>query len=290
MGDLAAAVVEARTARRETVAALVGLSEDVLDQSAPWRGKPFNVRFLLLRLADDDLVRTVELERALREAGHAPGEAASILRPSAELRGRLAGSLLSVDQAAFDREPEDGAWSVRRVVGHIAAIDRRYALAVEHAVRRAGAGGMGSMRPDEATLPARDGLVESAGPMAEVLGRMEQGRDELLAAFAPLPDSVMDASTNWMAWDLDVRFRLYRFAEHDREHLVQLRKTYAALGIVPTEAQRNLEDAMAVRGALEGFALGLAEGTRAAGVAAQALRDAAQQERETVRAIVGAMG
>jgi hypothetical protein len=48
-----------------------------------------------------------------------------------------------------------------------------------------------------------------------------------------------------------VRFRLHRFAAHDREHTIHLRKTLRALGMKQTETQMLLADAEAARGVLE---------------------------------------
>ena len=58
-----------------------------------------------------------------------------------------------------------------------------------------------------------------------------------------LQDAVLDAPTNWVSWDLDLRFRLHRFASHDREHAIQLQKARQALGLLQTETQLLLADA-----------------------------------------------
>src|SRR5207302_5281742 len=65
-----------------------------------------------------------------------------------------------------------------------------------------------------------------------------------------VPDALLDAPTNWMYWDLDVRFRLHRFAPHVREHVIQVRKTLDTLGFHQTEPQLLLADASAARAAL----------------------------------------
>jgi hypothetical protein len=289
MTSLADALAELRAVRRETVRALAGLDDSELAKPVPWRGAQHEARFRMLRLADDDLLRTVRLETDLAGAGHRPTAAHRILGAARRLRGRLMGSLVGLTEAQFDQEPEE-EWSVRRVLGHLIANDHRYVIQTLHSVERARTGGRGSMRPPDSALPDRLGVAESTGTVDELLARMQATHYEVIDALAGLTDTDLDAPTNWMMWNLDVRFRLHRFAEHDREHLVQLRKTYAAIGFVPTEAQRTLEEAGAARGELEALAVGMSDDTPATEIVIGALSQAARDEREAVAAIVQATG
>ncbi len=290
MTSLSAALTGLRTVRRDTVRRLAGLPPETVTRSAPWRGATSDVRFLLLRLADDDLMRTVRLQIGLAGVGHAPTEAHRILAATATVRGRLMGSLIGLAEDGFEQGWGDNEWSVRRVLGHIVATDRRYLIGTRYAVERARSGGTGPLRPPDSALPDRQGLAESEGTMAEVVARMAAMHDERIAALAGLGAADLDAPTNWMLWDLDVRFRLYRFTEHDREHLVQLRKTYSAIDAVPTEPQRILEEAAAARGGLEALVIGLEDGTTAADRAIAILAEAAESEREITDTVIKAMG
>lgn len=289
MSDLASALEEARGARQDAVQRLAHLDGDALTAAAPWRGAPADVRFLLLRLADDDLMRVLQLRDALARAGHRPTEAQRILEAVRAGRGRLRGSLIGLSAEQFEQGWGDDEWSVRRVLGHIIATDRRYAIQTLHAVQRARAGGVGPLRPPDSALPDRAGLAESAGSITDLLARLDATHDACIADLAGLPDVDLDAVTNWVGRNLDVRFRLFRFAEHDREHFVQLRKAYVAVGFVPTEAQRILEEAAAIRGALEGLLVGLAAEGPASTAVAAVLTEAAVTERSAVAAIVEAV-
>lgn len=286
---LAGALAELRVVRGETNRALAGLDPALLPGHAPWRGAEADVRFLLQRIVDDDLMRAVRLERALAAAGHVPTEAQRILAAAVDLRGRLAGSLIGLTAEQVDRAWGDGEWSVRRVLGHIIATDRRYQVQTLHAVERARAGGSGPLRPPDRALPDRLGLEESRGTMDDLCKRLAAARAEAVHVLSGLSAADLDAPTNWVAWDLDVRFRLFRFAEHDREHLVQLYKTYDAVGFVPTEPQRFLAEAGAVRGWLESLLVGVEDGSAAAGAAAPILGEAALEERAAVRALLAAV-
>ena len=288
MTGLIAALTELRSVRRDTVQALAALPPAALARPAPWRGATADIRFLLLRLADDDLMRTVRLRTALADVGWVRTEAHRILAAAVALRGRLMGSLAGLTPAQFDQGWNEGEWSVRRVLGHMIATDRRYLIQTQHAIERARSGGQGPLRPPDSDLPDRLGLPESEGVMDEVLARMAATHDTCIGGLADLGASDLDAPTNWMAWDLDVRFRLHRFAEHDREHLVQLRKTYAGIGFIPTEPQRILEEAGAARGALEALLVGVREHTPAAERGAAMLAEASAAEQEARSTILEA--
>jgi len=57
----------------------------------------------------------------------------------------------------------------------------------------------------------------------------------------------------WVKVEIDVRFRLHRFAAHVVEHTIQCEKTLAALGWRPTEGRRIVRQVAAALGELEGL-------------------------------------
>ena len=58
--------------------------------------------------------------------------------------------------------------------------------------------------------------------------------------------------TQWMQYDVDVRFRLHRFAAHVIEHTIQCEKTLNALGWRMTEGRRIVRRLTAILGEVEG--------------------------------------
>jgi hypothetical protein len=177
---------------------------------------------------------------------------------------------------------------VARTLGHVMLADKLYLVSTSHSVERGRAGGAGPMRPAPEAYPPGNGEVEAEGNLEDVLAHLVEARDAAHGRFSALTDADLTAETTWMTWTLDARFRLHRFAEHDRQHLMQLRKTYAAIGFIPTETQRILEEASAVRGGLEGLLVGVQEGSPAADAAVPVLHEAAAAERETVPIILAA--
>jgi len=159
--------------------------------------------------------------------------------------------LVGVPETAFEQPPAEGEWSLRFVLAHVLNTDLRYLAAVRYACERQASGRGGPLRPPDESLPSRTGEEQRHGTIAELLGRLQATRDEVLGAVASIPDELLDAPTNWTSWDLDVRFRIHRFAAHDREHTIQVRKTTRALGLQQSEPQLLLADAAVARGALE---------------------------------------
>jgi hypothetical protein len=63
----------------------------------------------------------------------------------------------------------------------------------------------------------------------------------------------MTRPTVWVHYDVDVRFRLHRFAAHVAEHTIQCEKTLAALDWRPTEGRRIARRLGALVGEIEGL-------------------------------------
>jgi uncharacterized damage-inducible protein DinB len=244
-----------RQTRRETLARLAPLDPARLEEERGWRGAPTTVRQRLLWLAEGDDARVERIRGVREQLGTPLSGAQQALVQGGAARGRLLGTLIGLSDDQFDWPPTAGEWSVRRTLGHVIATDTRYRIAVEYALERARSGRGGPLRPPEDFLPARDGAAESAGSRQDVLDRLTSARDAVLRSLSSTPDDLLEAPTNWIAWDLDVRFRLHRFAAHDREHTIQIRKTLQALGVTPNEPQMLLADAQAARGALEALLL-----------------------------------
>jgi DinB superfamily len=248
-------IEELRALRRETVSRLAGMSESALIEPRPWRGGTADLRHVLGWLAEGDENAFGRICQTLALLGRPPTVAQLAMVEAGRFRGRLLGSFIGLSETQFDAPPGPGEWSVRRVLGHVIATDLRYAIAVRYAVERARTGGTGPLRPPDAALPSRIGEAFANGSMNEAIDELSRTGDGLSTELGAIPDSLLDAPTNWVAWNLDVRFRLHRFAAHLREHTIQVAKVLHAFGFAQTEAQLFLGEAMAARGALEALVL-----------------------------------
>lgn len=285
--------------REETFAALSGLSEAQLNQLIVWRGGKIDLRFLLMQLADVDDERRVRFEQSLTAEGWARSETRAILAELALSRGQALAALAGLPEEQLDAVPAPGEWSVREVLGHIINTEQRYTVhcqyAAERGTRIARGEEPGPLRVAGARLPPLASSLPPAEPLAAVRQSLLEARAETLRALAGTDDALLTAESDWLGIAIDLRFRLHRFASHERQHLVQLRKTLASLGFQQSEAQLLLGQAELVRELLVEMLLALPEeiaaGQRMApslGVQAT-LRDAEADERALVAAVEAAL-
>jgi hypothetical protein len=232
-------------------AALAGfadLDEGVLGRSWSFRDKRMNVRYALYRTLED-------AQEALVEVTARPhAESRRILALAQQAFGDLRGLVLGLTDDLLERVPREGEWSVADVLRHVLAVEQRYAIQTRWAVERTDS--------DPIRLPA-DRLPSTApapvaGGVAELLAALASARAETNRTLATVAPAAMTRPTQWVHYDVDVRFRLHRFGAHIAEHTVQCEKALAALGAPVTEGRRIVRRLTATLGAIEGFD-GLAE-------------------------------
>jgi len=238
-----------RTARAETARLVAAMDPARLASPSLWRGAMPPIGFQVGWLADE--TRRLSIEAGPGWLMRPPSLAQRALLSGSADFGRLLGAFAGVTPELFDRQPAPGEWGMREALAHVIAVDKRYLVAIEHAVERADKGGEGPLRPPADALPPNDGETERHGTMDELLARLVATRDEIVRRVGAVGDGYLDAPTNWVSLDVDVRFRIRRFAAHDREHTAHLRKIQQQLGWQPNEPQLLLADAQAARAAFE---------------------------------------
>ena len=232
--------------------------------SEPWvwpghSGWPLQVRDALYRSLEE------ELEAVAAQASPV-AESSRLLAVGQRAWGELRGLLVGVADSALDEAvgqratgagnaegaaaaagaPEAGGWTLRQVLSHVLLTERRYREHVEYALRRTDSD------------PVR---VE---PAASLSGSEQEGgiRDwiERLAAErqvgAPLGQAGAEQllrPTVWAGYDVNVRFRLLRFAGHLVEHTVHAEKLLGARESRIGEAHIVVRRISAARGAHELF-------------------------------------
>lgn len=237
---------------------LAGLDEAALERSWPWRDGVADVRYALLRVADNEQEATVRIAGTLAALGWRQAEPQQILGLAELSRGWLLGELVGVPDTLLDRAPAPGEWPLRQVLAHIILTERRYYQRTAWHIAEARAG-----RPTTGEPPA--GVVEPLGEIVlyergtvyDFVERLETVREETLAVLADCAPADLDAPTSWAGHIVDVRFRLHRFAAHERQHTIQVAKTLRAAGFTPSEPQRLLAQAQATRGQLLATLIGL---------------------------------
>jgi hypothetical protein len=227
-------------------AALAGFAS--LDEAAlarPWtfRDKPTDVRYAIYRTLEDAQEVLVEL------AARPHPESRRILALAQEAFGDLRGLIIGLADDLLEQAPRDGDWSVGEVLRHVLAVEQRYAIQTAWAVERG--------EDDPLRIPA-DRLpplapVATPGGAGELLARIAEARAETNRRLADVAPAAMTRPTQWMHYDVDVRFRLHRFAAHIVEHTVQCEKALAAFGWPLTEGRRAGRRLAAILGEIEGL-------------------------------------
>jgi hypothetical protein len=223
---------------------------DEKELARPWkfRDKSMDVRYALYRTIED------AQDVLVRAAAQSHPESRRILALAQRAFGDLRGLLIGLPADLLDRVPRDEEWSVREILRHVIVTEGRYAVQTRYAVERADADPM-RVADEKLATPAQ---TDVTGGISQILARVEAVRAETDRRLGDLPASGMARPTQWVHYDVDVRFRLHRFAAHLLEHTVQCEKALAALGWRATEGRRIVRRLTALLGEIEGL-LGRAE-------------------------------
>jgi hypothetical protein len=95
--------------------------------------------------------------------------------------------------------------------------------------------------------------IDVMGSFREILAKIGAARAESTRLLGDVAPAAMTRPTQWVHYDVDVRFRLHRFAAHLIEHTIQCEKTLAALDWRPTEGRRIARQLAALLGEIEGL-------------------------------------
>ena len=218
---------------------------DEKELARPWRfrDKPMDVRYALYRTIED------AQDALVRAAAPPHPESRRILSLAQRAFGDLRGLLIGLPSDLLDVAPRDGEWSVREVLRHVIVIEGRYAVQTRCAVDRADADPM-RVADDKLPTPAQ---TDVTGSISQILARVREARAETDRRLGDLPAAAMTRPTQWVQYDVDVRFRLHRFAAHLIEHTVHCEKTLAGLGWQATEGRRIVRRLTALLGEVEGL-------------------------------------
>jgi hypothetical protein len=219
------------------------LDEEALARPWSFRGRQMDVRYALYRTLEDAQEAYVRVSAANHP------ESRRILALTQQAFGSLRALLVGVPGALLDKSPRAGEWSIRETIVHMVAVEQRYALQTRYAVDRTDAD---PMRIADDRLPSLTPASVS-GEIEALLARLADARAETGRRLDDVTPAGMTRPTIWGGYEVDVRFRLHRFAAHVVEHTIQCEKTLSALGWRPTEGRRIARRVAAVVGEIEGL-------------------------------------
>ena len=223
-----------------TLMAFASLGDRELETPWEWAGHQGEQ----LSIRDALFVSLVEEQEAAAAASPA-NEAARIMCLVQGAFGHLRGLLAGVPDSLYDAEPSPGEWPLRSVLTHVLEVEHSYQNQVRYALGR---------REDEPIYtrnrPPPPGPDDVTGGAREWIQRLAQARAES-REFLEITQEALTRPTRWVGYEVDVRFRLHRFAAHIGEHTIQCAKALAALRFEPAEAHRIARLISAERGTHE---------------------------------------
>ena len=226
-----------------TLRGFAALDEEALARPWSWRGKPMDVRFALYRTLED-------AQEAHARASAAPcPESRRIMALAQRAFGDLRGLLAGLPADLLDRAPRAGEWPLRETLRHMLLVERRYAVQTRYAVDRKESEPV--RIPDDRQPTATPADVE--GEIDAILARLGAARADTNHWLGDVGSAAMPRPTIWAGYEVDVRFRLHRFAPHIVEHTIQCEKTLSALGWRATEGRRIVRHVAAAVGEVQGL-------------------------------------
>ncbi len=130
--------------------------------------------------------------------------------------------LSSLSEADLDRVDEGTGWSIRAILGHVAAAERGEAFFI----RRAARGEVIQM-----DLETRDGfnhesVEKTAGwDLERLRGELVEARETLTEVFGDLTEDDLDRPIRWPEWPArTIRASIPYMLEHEDAHLDQVRR------------------------------------------------------------------
>jgi hypothetical protein len=226
----------------ELVRATVQLSDE--DMGREWKWREYDeegLRFALLMTHHE--LRDLAVQVAARRQS-ALSQAERVLAQYHQTYRDLTGVLAGVRTEDLDRASAEGEWPLRETLDHV--------MGAEYGFLGVSRGALERHRAGNATEPSEDEFKAYRKPYATpkdaVAGSIESIRNaffeihrRVLRELADVTDAELEKPA-WF-WDgpMPIRFRLHRFEEHLRQHIIQLDKTLAAIR-PPTEAHRLLRN------------------------------------------------
>ena len=253
-----------RAARTDVLAAaraLLTIPEAALTKAWTWKGGgEEEVRYGAYRAAEALEQAEVEARSAVAATEAGERRAARIVGPATAARWDLSGILIPLDDALLDADPGGGEWSIRLTLGHIISSQRAYGWGTSWWQRHdhdANDPALPTSVPDAfwATLPD-EATTEAGGDLDDLRRRLDAILDLSAERLAGLPDDRLELGARWSGFPVTVGFRLGRWASHIREHGIQIEKTFAMIGHVPSEPARLVRNVLASYGRAESVVFG----------------------------------
>lgn len=222
------------------LAAAANLDDDQVQLSWSWRenpgGETLQVRDALYGLFE----RELDVVAASEAKTYASAQMALAQSAFGDLRGLLAGL---ADQI-LDSTSRRSEWTIRQILQHVLEVELSYRTQVEWALARKN--GEPVERPGSLKPMPEETILD--GGISSVVDRIGSARLRSDSSLNDIKENSLGRPTIWAGYNVDVAFRLRRFASHLTEHTIQVEKALDAIGIRIGEARRIVRRISATRG------------------------------------------
>ncbi|MEZ4524057.1 MAG: DinB family protein [Thermomicrobiales bacterium] len=212
-----------------------------------------DVRWMFMRRFDHLEEHAIQIEEHLRNRfGIVQSPAQRYWAANQEARADVYAALIGLSDADLDDVPEEpaGEWPLRTTLEHMTRTEDSYRENCLWAAEKFRAGEPFEImpRPKEREFPG--------ATIDDFIQMLDDSREVSLERLLGLTDEELRAPTYWFGIDCDLRFRLMRFAQHEREHTAQIRKWRVQTGKTFSEAARFMGMTWQRNGRLEGILCG----------------------------------
>jgi uncharacterized damage-inducible protein DinB len=235
----------------------VRFSDGALEKRWQWESYDEGARFAFFLTYQElrDLATRTAAQRATQ--GPAMTSAQRILAQHHLAYRDLCGLLVGVDEDELDREPAEGEWSLRVVLGHIIDAEQGFLSVIRYALERERSGDGRPLEMPESDDDMEDETDNSQETLKQILANYDMLHFQILHELSNIKeDELRVPSAFWEDFPMEVRFRLHRFDAHLRQHTIQVEKTLADIGHQLREAERLVRIIYGALGEAEGTRIG----------------------------------
>lgn len=254
-----------KTSMAQAVETLAQVANNLTDadlEREDWIWREYDgVRFAFLLTSQQlrELAVKVEAERATH--GPALTSAQRILAHHHRIYQEMRGTLVHVKNDEVDRPPAEGEWPLRNVLAHMIRTETAFFVLIRYAIERLRTHDGRPVEMPEAEFEAaaiqEAGTVDTTGTLEQILAGYDALHQRILDSLADIHEDELSApSVWWEGYEVEVRFRMHRFAAHIQEHAIQIDKTLDGIGHRPSEIERLLRQVYTALGEAEGTLIG----------------------------------
>jgi hypothetical protein len=224
-----------------------------LDREWTWRAYHEGIRYAMFRTYEELRTLAAQLIAERTTKGEPISTAHHALAQYHAAYRDLQAILIGIDDDLLNKPPAPDEWPLRIIMGHILIAEREFFARIWHAVQHY----RSSDIAEGEELPPIEMIEEEVAEFVGSYGDFERTMNRLsipgiMAFYDSLHKRVLRELTDIKGFELEaeslwwegtpftVEFRLHRLDAHLRQHTVQIEKTLASLGELPSEARRLL--------------------------------------------------